>query len=669
MVDVRLPDGRVARFPDDMPREEIRSFISSKFPEAAPTPVQNPEDILRGQIVAQRERDAAAKPVASVEGNPYASSLPGPLGQFQNTSSAFQQGAIEGMTANFSNELASAAIAPFDAMGRAVQGQGFDVGQSYNDIYAAGNDRAANLQALNPDASGAGHVTGGLVLGQRLGGLSPIGRATTPMRMAGLGALEGGIYGAAYGYGGAEGNFGERAVAAGPEAAIGTVAGGLIGYGAGRLTQPVSEEARILNRGLTADGIDPMTVNSRINALDPNSAVLADLGPNLQGQSAAIATLPGPGSRTVVDALTARRTGANDRIRTSVAEALGNPNRVSEVVGELDTNRQAVNQLYEPIFRAKALSNDPFMDAAPIVTAVDNMIPNVVGKTRTKVENVRNMLIDPTTGAPTNDPQVIMAVRQELDGMIGAETNTTTQKVLGDLRKAIDIDLGAAVPGLKDVDAQFAEIARQGESLEQGGMLLNDGKTAIDPADLIEQMLTATPGQNFRLSQGAKAEVNRIIGTKANDRVALRGIVRGDGSWNEQKLRAVLGDDAADQLMAIIDREATMAATENLATSGSRTQVLKAAQDDFSAPRSSIAREALNFQYGNAAARMADNVLGGAISARREGVTSNVAQALMARQLTPEMERQLVRIQLGLPANERAFISALLSGQASRDAR
>lgn len=38
MVDVRVPDGRVVRFPDEMPREEIRAFIQSKFPETSSTP-------------------------------------------------------------------------------------------------------------------------------------------------------------------------------------------------------------------------------------------------------------------------------------------------------------------------------------------------------------------------------------------------------------------------------------------------------------------------------------------------------------------------------------------------------------------------------------------------------------------------------------------------------
>lgn len=35
MVDVRMPDGAVVRFPDDMPREQIRDMIAGKFPQVA----------------------------------------------------------------------------------------------------------------------------------------------------------------------------------------------------------------------------------------------------------------------------------------------------------------------------------------------------------------------------------------------------------------------------------------------------------------------------------------------------------------------------------------------------------------------------------------------------------------------------------------------------------
>lgn len=649
MVDVRLPDGRIASFPDDMPREEIKSFIGWKFPDAG---IQVDNSALLMALIRNQNAKAPERAQPQTTNNPMASSLPGFLGDFQNTSSAFQQGAIEGMTANFSNEIQAAALAPFDAIGRSLtQGAPFDVGQSYNDIYTAGNERAQQAQALNPAAAGTGNVTGALVLGQRLGGLSPMGRVSNPWAMGTLGAIEGGLYGGLYGFGGEEGDAGSRFAAAARDAGPGALIGGGLGFGVGALSQPISQEAQRIARGLEADRIDPASIPARIAAIDPHAAVIGDLGPNLQAQTAAIATLPGQGSQTVSQALLARRQGANERIRTGVDEALGPSSSIPRLTTALDAERQAINTQYEPVFLQKALSSDPTVDISNVLSSLDTQIKTTTGETRAALEAARKTLLD-ANGNLITDPRLIMSARRDLDGVIGAQTNRTIQGQLGDLRKRLDSTLGPQVPGLKDIDAQFSENARQLESLEQGRTILDTGRNAIDPADLIAQMKGASVGQNLQLSQGARAEINRIIGTKANDRVALQGIVRGDGSWNEQKLRTVFGDEAANRLMSIIDGEATMAATESLATAGSRTQVVKAAQDEY-APKAdpSVVREALNFQYGNAGARVADALLGGAVARSREAMVDRAAQALMAQGLSPQMQAQISRIRGGLPQN------------------
>lgn len=645
-MEVRLPDGRVANFPDTMPRGEVRAIVGWMFPDAGIK--YDPNDLLWAQIRKQREAQNAGRAQPQTEGNPAASSLPGILGQFQDMSSAFQRGAMEGMTGNLSDEIFAGVVAPVDAAIRAALGQGFNVGQSFGDIYQGSSDIRQQQMALNPQAAGTGNVAGALVLGKSLGGLSPMGRASTPLGMAALGALEGAAYGGLYGIGGAEGNIGERAIAALPEAGMGALVGGGLGYGVGALGPRISQEARALNRGFQADRIDPASVAARVAAIDP-SAVIADIGPNLQGQAAALATLPGPASRVVNDALTARRLMANERVRTGVSDILGEPPVLSKVASEIDDARKAVNEEYEPLFLQKALSDDPYTDVSSIVSALDTHIKRTTGPSKATLEQIRGLLVD-ANGTPINDPRILLSIRHDLDGLRKESMNNTLKGILGEYRKQLDEVLGTSVPGLKEVDAKFQEIAGQGEALEQGRAILDTGRnTAIDPADLIEQMKGASEGQNFRLSQGARAEINRIIGTKANDRVALQGIIKGDGSWNEQKLRAVFGEEKANRLMSLVDSEATMAATENLATSGSRTQVLKAAQEDFAIrPNPSIMREALNFQYGNAAARMADAILGGSIAARREGVNSNVARALMARDLSPQMQQEIARINFGM---------------------
>lgn len=678
MVDVRLPDGRIAAFPDTMPKGQIKAFIAFKFPDAGIK--YDPNDLLWAQISLQNAKRDAGVAQAQVEGNPSRSSLPGPLGQFQDMSSAFQRGAMEGMTGNMSDEIFAGAVAPIDATVRASQGQGFDIGRSFGDIYAGSSETRQQQMALNPQAAGVGNVTGALVLGKSLGGLSPVGRATTPLGMGALGALEGGAYGALYGIGGGEGNIGQRAVQALPDIGMGALTGGGIGYTMGALGPRISSEARTLNRGFAADQIDPSSIQARINAIDPNAAVIADLGPNLQGQAAALATLPGPASRVVSEALTARRAGANQRIRDDVGRALGPVTRPSQVQSEIRQGKDALDPIYEDVLRQKALSPNPALDATPIARSIDNLAAKYVGGTRRSIERVTEMLRDPATGDVTSNPAIILAARRELDGIIGAETNTTTQAALVEARNLIDDALGKNVPGLKAVDAQFQDLARQQEANTRGTTVLRDGVSQASPDDLAQEIadMFVPSGVNVgptnanarRLEQGLVADINRVIGQSANDRVKLRNLIRGEGSWNYDNVALILGRDKADKLMDILSKEATMAATENLATSGSRTQVLKAGQEDFAVrPNPSIMREALNFQYGNAAARLADAALGGALAARREVVNENVAKMLMSQGVPPQIQQEIARLTFGLPANQRQAIAAAISGGVAAQAQ
>src|SRR5690606_35964487 len=86
-----------------------------------------------------------------------------------------------------------------------------------------------------------------------------------------------------------------------PAAAIGAKAGQAALSGPAR---------RIMQRTLANDQIPLSEVGPRLAQLGPD-AVVADLGPGLQARAAAIATMPGSGQKSVVDALAARRAGAN----------------------------------------------------------------------------------------------------------------------------------------------------------------------------------------------------------------------------------------------------------------------------------------------------------------------------------------------------------------------
>jgi len=122
-------------------------------------------------------------------------------------------------------------------------------------------------------------------------------------------------------------------------------------------------------------------------------------------------------------------------------------------------------------------------------------------------------------------------------------------------------------------------LSRQSEGLTRGGQVLDSGRTAIRPEDLAAEMQQGALPQGAQvgpsgvprqMQTGARAEIDRIAGTNANDAVALQRLVKGEGDWNRDKLRTLFGPQADDALNAI-DRETIFNRTANRVTGGSDT--------------------------------------------------------------------------------------------------
>jgi hypothetical protein len=176
-------------------------------------------------------------------------------------------------------------------------------------------------------------------------------------------------------------------------------------------------------------------------------------------------------------------------------------------------------------------------------------------------------------------PRALLASRRAIDGLRKTENDTEVLRNLKMARDMIDAELTRAVPGIKDIDAQYAELARQKTGLQRGSEVLDSGKEALRPEDLAAEMQRASQPQGTQIGPsgvpaqmrtGARAEIDRIVGTNANDAVALQRLVKGEGDWNRDKLRTLFGPQADDALNAI-DRETIFNRTANRVTSGSDT--------------------------------------------------------------------------------------------------
>lgn len=431
----------------------------------------------------------------------------------------------------------------------------------------------------NPISFGAGEIAGGI---------APVlvGASAAPMAFGlrgGLGARSlasaisgagvGGVQGFNSGEGGFEGRGWEFGKGLAGGAAVGAVApalGQLAGAGYRKVADALIDRiASVPGYGnnavrIVADALESQrAVNPQLQAdmarFGPD-AMLLDSGDAVKGLAQGIATRPGEARARIVEALTERQAGRNARIGTDLDAALGPAVVPSRVEAQLAAGRQAVGDAYDEVFR-----NARAIDTTALANQLDTMAVDLRGDPRRAVMRVREMLNVPGQQVLDPSPRAVFNIRHAIDGLEKKETDTAVLSQLGFARQAVDDYLRAAVPGIKEVDARFQELARQSEGLRSGSSILDGGKTALRPAEMAdtvaagvtpEGMFIGPSGEAFRMRQGTRAEIDRLVGTKSNDYLAVRDAVKGEGDWNRAKLTQLFGEERANRIVNSLDREA-----------------------------------------------------------------------------------------------------------------
>ena len=218
MPNVRMPDGVVVAFPDDMPPEQIKGLIASKFPDqvkALATP--QPEAPAAPAAPSQVDEQKALRDKYFSSGI-YAGEY-NPLGGIARSLSAATDAVGSGILMNADDEVSAGLSTGFGFAG--------DYGKAQQKFDATKQAR----REQNPVASTVGEITGSLAAGGTLakGGVTLAGRSLPVVGRTGAAALEGGIYGAANGA--ADAKQGER------------LKGGLIGGAIGAPMGAVASKA------------------------------------------------------------------------------------------------------------------------------------------------------------------------------------------------------------------------------------------------------------------------------------------------------------------------------------------------------------------------------------------------------------------------------------------
>ncbi|SOC94012.1 hypothetical protein SAMN05216358_4212 [Rhizobium sp. AN5] len=472
--------------------------------------------------------------------------------------------------------------------------------------------------------------------------------------------------------------------------AIGPATGGLIGAGARKLRNAFINRSAAASAGTTPkvvrgladlaarDGLDANALRSALDDLGPE-AMLMDIGPGLQGRAGGIAATPGRGQAVIRGALAERQAGANARIGQVVDETLG-PNVVpSQVEAGIKGNQRNLGALYDEAFRgAKAV------DTRPIAEGLEAQAVNLRGDAQTAVQRVRSML--DINGAPGNldpNPSTLFQTRQAIDGMMASEANPQVIRALTNARAQIDDELARTVPNLKAVDASYAELARQREALARGQTILDSKRTSPRPSELAAEVLAGAEPQGlqigpsaapFRMSQGARAEVDRILGNNANDISALNKLIKTEGDWNRSRLATLFGEEKAGKLFKALEAERVFADTNSTVTRNSETARRALAAGEGQTADTDLIRQAAAVGGITAvpramAIKAGDRIFNALMSGRKEALESGMSEVLSSRN---RAILEALRTREALPTSDQrvnAITRALLTGTSLLPAR
>lgn len=566
-------------------------------------------------------------------------------------------------------------------------------------------DRAVRDNPYTATAGGvAGAVAGTLPAMAAAPEAFGIGLASPTLRM-GVSALSGGGINAADSAVRSGGDLRETAKGFGLGFGTGAAApvlAPLVGRGVKAMADNVQISAIARALGLDKRAVSVLSKAVRDDAIDPAAlpnlgadGMIMDLGPNMRHTAGAIAATPSEGKQIVRGAIGARDADANWRIRSTLDDTLGPAPTPSAVADRIGRNQQRL----QPEYR-EALRDAGPVDTLPIARYLEQEAQSLRGEPQRVVQRVRAMLDHQptpadiararTNGEPppgttlVSDAGELLNTRHAIDDMLETTLGSNAVNALTTARQAVDDELRASVPGLKEVDSKYAELARQRTALQRGQTVLSDGREAPRPVELAAEVQNGALPQGMqigpsavplRLREGARAEIERIVGTRANDRVALQQIIKGEGDWNRARLSSLWGKEKTDRVIDLLDRERLFADTSNIVTRNSESAARIAAQDavtgeagrGFGVPEAFMAG-GIRGAVRASGYRTAENIINALRSGGNEKAISDMARSLTAGQQSPVLAA-LMKASQGSPLQQShvdRVARALLMSSAER---
>lgn len=441
--------------------------------------------------------------------------------------------------------------------------------------------------------------------------LAPVARvmqgATMLPRMVNAG-ITGIGYGAAYGAG--EGQDGDRAVNALTGAAVGGGIGVMappLASGLGRLVQrspqpqnALSDMSRKAVERVADDVVADSANPAMLQRMGPEG-MIADLGPNLQGHTGAIARMPGEGQTVVRNALRARREGAAGRIAQDIDATLGPP--VDLVQAERTAVRTA-NQNAAPYYREFDRT------IIPETPAIRRLLQRVEAAPGVVAQAERLMQLEgfqPRAGMRTGRDWNYFKIAVDDLAQSARDSNRGNEyrlysQLSSQIRNTIDTWLSrnpqaqmnpapTAAPNLFPAGSNWQrarELAGEGQQFRAG---IEAGQEAFKRGTHPDQMradlaaMQNRPIERAGFEEGARGAIRDIMGNSATQfgpngqTAAMRQL---GSEFARDKLEQIVGGPGARRIIDRLGNEARFEQTNQTAVGNSVTAAMQAAQKRYS---------------------------------------------------------------------------------------
>ncbi|MFC6790569.1 hypothetical protein ACFQE0_13730 [Methylobacterium komagatae] len=337
----------------------------------------------------------------------------------------------------------------------------------------------------------------------------------------------------------------------------------------------------------------PDAVRARLTELGPD-AMLLDASPSFEGRAQGLAVLPET-REAVTDPLVARARGANARLTRDVEANIG----PATAPAAFERTLQAEYDRVVPPLYQRAFAEPVEVNTANTLGMIDTLAAREKGGAATALGRARELLMTDgpvdangfVTRIADSRPEALHNAKEALDAMIatvqaqpGGSARNSELRALTLTRRSLNGALEAQVPGYGFANRSAERFFQQREAFGRGQTLLNGGRESVRPGQLAEETAEMAPEVAQAQRDGLRTEIDRLVGTKLNDRVALADAVKGEGDWNRARLNTVFGEGPTAGVVGAVERERAFDGSHQRIVNNSMTELRKRAADDV-APR------------------------------------------------------------------------------------